>query len=134
MADAHDSSVQRGRGLLALNITNARSFLQCGSSKQSRPVTVCGINWKLEVERREATVDIGRKKVTSSRIAAKILYTVNDAQTSIHVKAKCRIRVRHATANDLKTERINALSFDAKTDDAELERKFYEQDWLAGIE
>ncbi|KAH7716389.1 Protein BATH-47 [Aphelenchoides avenae] len=95
---------------------------------------VCGINWKLEVERRQKTVALDGKKTTTSRIAAKILYTVNDAQKSIRVKAKCRIRVRHATANDLKAERTDELSFDPKTDDAELERKFYGHDWLAGIE
>lgn len=116
MADGNASPAQHERGLLALNIPNARRFLRTGSSMESRSVTVCGLKWKLEVKREEVTIGHGRKKESSSYLGAKISCTAGDAQNLIHVKAKCRLGVRHATKADLEKDWACTLTFDPEED------------------
>ncbi|KAH7699058.1 hypothetical protein AAVH_33839, partial [Aphelenchoides avenae] len=134
MADCNVSPAQRGRGLLALNITNARRFLRSNSIKESRSIAVCGFNWKLKVDRRQMLIGSGRKKSSCSYLTTKISCTVSDAQRSTQVKAKCRLRVRHATANDLEKTWTNSLSFNADEDDGVEELGFAKDNWLDSIE
>lgn len=134
MADGNASPAGHERGLLALNIPNARRFLRSGSSKESRPVTICGLNWKLEVAREEMNIGDGRKKELIAYLAATIPCTIDDAKNSNTVKAKCRLRVRHATDNDLEQEWTNSLTYDPETDDAEEELKFVDESWLASVQ
>ncbi|KAH7710986.1 hypothetical protein AAVH_21721 [Aphelenchoides avenae] len=107
MADGNTSPAQRGRGLLALNITDGRRFLVGGGSKESRAVSVCGFTWKFET--RVSVYGRGRNKASVSTLRAVVSCSVVDPQNPIDVKAKCRWRVRHATHDGLEKAWTNSL-------------------------